>query len=183
MIFMIFRYHFWHWFWLHVGTLLVYIGILSASFFLTCSLLFHKECFWRFLFHFGNLLDLFWYPFGTLLASLWHPFGSHLTSFWFPLASFFLFAARHGILMHFRMMYSDFASPRSCSYRGGGTAALPLQRYIYIYIYMPIYFSIEKQWLGVTTKYFQLPTIPSQVGGTGRKAVRPLQYKWDVDKK
>ena len=63
---------FWHRFWLQFGTLLVYIGILFASFSLIVS-------------HLSRIRVLLEVPF-----SLWHTLGFVFVSFWHPLAPLWL---------------------------------------------------------------------------------------------
>ena len=77
-----------------IGFILAYIGILFPNVFAPVPQRVLLE-----------VPSSFWHPFGSVLA----PFGTALVSFWLPSASFFLpFAARHGIVMHFRIMSLDF---------------------------------------------------------------------------
>ena len=116
---------------------------LRAGLFPTCSLLFRKDCFGSILFYSGTLLDQFCYPFGPL-APMWLLFGSR----WLHLPSFFdPFAARHGISMHFHIMYSHFsfttfiliARWRDRSFAAHLSIYVYINIHIYSYIHLYIY--------------------------------------------
>ena len=125
----------WHRCWFHCGSLLAYIVILRILF----SNLFAavpQRVLWEA--HFS-----LWHACGSVLIPRWHPF-----CIWLPLASFLLpFAARRGIVMHFRIMYLDFRFATFmliARWRDRGFAACAIHEYVYtnIYIYIFIYLLI-----------------------------------------
>ena len=95
----------WHRCWLHLGTLLAYIGILFVSCFPNLVVPVPQMVFSEVPCSFWHPFDSAWVPLlAPLLVPSWFPFGSR----WLVLAFLFLpFAVRHGIVMHFRIMYLD----------------------------------------------------------------------------